>query len=124
MDQISTSLSNPSGSSALVAAITWLQATLLGTVAKTIAVIAVGCLGMLLLSGRVPYRRGMTVLAGCFILFGSARIATGLQSVITSSDRFSGSVVVASPPVWVPPTPPPPVPANYDPYAGASVPQR
>lgn len=119
-----TSLSDPGESSALVGAIVWLQTTMLGTVATTVAVIAVACIGMLSLSGRVPYRRGMTMLGGCFILFGSAQIAAGLQSITDDGDRFAGSVVSATPPAWVPPPPALAPSRNYDPYAGASVPQR
>lgn len=123
MDQGWTSLSEPSGVSPLGAAALWLQATLLGTIATSIAVIAVAGIGLLLLSGRIPYRRGMTVLAGCFIVFGAARIATGLQSITPREDQFKAPLA-APPPALPPPPPAPPVrQRDYDPYAGASVPQ-
>jgi type IV secretory pathway VirB2 component (pilin) len=42
----------------------WLQGTLLGTVATTIAVIAVASMGFLMLAGRIDWRRGVTVVVG------------------------------------------------------------
>ena len=117
---------SPAGSSVLVAAISWLQDVLLGTVATSIAVIAIAAIGFGMLTGRVNIRHGATVILGCFILFGASTIVNGL--------RYAASGVGGGdpPPVIVaaPPPPPPPrvqptgVPAPYDPYAGASVPIR
>ena len=117
------SLADPSGSSALVAAVQWLEGTLLGTIATTIAVIAVSWVGLMMLAGRVDIRRGLTVIAGCFILFGASSIVAGIQSAIRSGDRLA----LVPPTEMAPPLAPPPagpVPANRDPYAGASVPAR
>ncbi len=75
-----SSLSNAPGSSTLVAAASWLQGTLLGTIATTVAIIAVAWVGLLLLLGRLEIRRGLTVIAGCFILFGATAIAGGIRS--------------------------------------------
>jgi type IV secretory pathway VirB2 component (pilin) len=115
------SLSDPSGSSAIVAAVTWLQHTLLGTVATTIAIIAVASIGFMMLSGRVNIRHGLTVIAGAFILFGASAIVAGLQA------SLAGAGLAAAPPPppasEAPPLPPAP-PGNPDPYAGASVPNR
>ena len=114
---------DPAGSSVLVAAIAWLQQTLLGTVATTVAVIAVATIGLMMLTGRVGLRYGATVIAGCFILFGASTIAAGIQS-------FAGrgaAVAFADRPEPPPPLPPAPAavdPAANDPYAGASVPNR
>lgn len=73
------SLSDAPGSSILIAAITRLEGTLLGTVATMVAVIAVSWVGMLMLTGRLPIRRGLTVIAGCFVLSGASAIAAGIQ---------------------------------------------
>lgn len=119
----SGSLADPAGPNVIVAAISWLQATLLGTVATIIAIIAVSSIGLMMLTGRVPVRRGLTVIAGCFILFGAPIIAAGIQSSLSD-----GYLAMAPPPASPPPVPAtlPPAeypPANQDPYAGASVPR-
>ena len=75
-----------------------------------------------MLSGRLELRRGITVVIGCFVLFGAASIATMLTSLASGDKRPDR--VTAQPPV--------PIPSEvrsatrpvtiYDPYAGASVP--
>jgi type IV secretion system protein VirB2 len=74
------SLADPAGSSVLIAAVDWLQGTLLGTIATTAAIIAVASVGFLMLTGRINWRYGATVIIGCFILFGAASIVAGIQS--------------------------------------------
>jgi type IV secretory pathway VirB2 component (pilin) len=74
------SYADPAGSGAIVGAVNWLQGTLLGTVATVVAVIAVASVGLLMLSGRINWRHGATVILGCFILFGAASIVAGIQS--------------------------------------------
>lgn len=73
-------LGDPEGSGVLVAAVRWLQGTLLGTVATAVAVIAVATVGLLMLTGRINWRHGATVILGCFILFGAASIVAGIQA--------------------------------------------
>lgn len=73
-------LSDPEGSGVIVQAVRWLQGTLLGTVATVVAVIAVATVGFLMLTGRINWRYGATVILGCFILFGAASIVAGIQS--------------------------------------------
>ncbi|MBL0914553.1 MAG: TrbC/VirB2 family protein [Sphingopyxis sp.] len=73
-------LPEPAGSGVLVSAVRWLEGTLLGTVATVVAVIAVATVGFLMLTGRINWRYGATVIVGCFILFGAASIVAGIQS--------------------------------------------
>ena len=73
-------LADPQGSGAIVGAVRWLQGTLLGTVATVVAVIAVAAVGLLMLTGRINWRYGATVILGCFILFGAASIVAGIQA--------------------------------------------
>lgn len=73
-------LTDPSGSGPIVSAVQWLQGTLLGTVATVVAVIAVACVGLMMLTGRIDWRRGSVVVLGCFILFGAVSIVAGIQS--------------------------------------------
>lgn len=122
-----TSLADsPAGSSVLVAAISWLQDLLLGTVATSIAVIAIAAIGFGMLTGRVNIRHGATVVLGCFILFGASTIVNGLRYAASGvgGDTAPPVVVVAPPPPPPPRVQPSGVPAPYDPYAGASVPIR
>jgi type IV secretion system protein VirB2 len=72
---------DPAGSGPILGAVTWLQGTLLGNVATAIAVIAVAAIGFMMLTGRINWRYGGTVVVGLFILFGAASIVGGIRSV-------------------------------------------
>jgi type IV secretion system protein VirB2 len=71
---------DPAGSGPIVAALGWLQGTLLGNVATAVAVMAVAAVGFMMLTGRLNWRFGATVIIGVFILFGAASIVAGIQS--------------------------------------------
>jgi type IV secretion system protein VirB2 len=77
------SYSDPAGSGVLVSALSWLQGTLLGTIATVAAVIAVATVGFMMLTGRINWRYGVTVILGCFVLFGASSIVAGIQSTAT-----------------------------------------
>lgn len=115
----SPSLADPDGSGALVGALGWLQGTLLGTVATTIAVIAVASVGFLMLAGRIEWRRGVTVVVGCFVLFGAMSIVAGIRGLAADNVEPPAIPAYVAPPPVVRPSPVPTV--MYDPYAGASV---
>lgn len=72
---------DPAGSGPVVAALGWLQGTLLGNVATAVAVMAVAAVGFMMLTGRLNWRFGATVIIGVFILFGAASIVAGIQGV-------------------------------------------
>jgi|TARA_B100001057_G_scaffold279605_1_gene279958 type IV secretory pathway VirB2 component (pilin) len=72
---------DPAGSGPIVAALGWLQGTLLGNVATAVAVMAVAAVGFMMLTGRLNWRFGATVIIGVFILFGAASIVAGIQGV-------------------------------------------
>lgn len=72
---------DPAGSGPIVAALAWLQGTLLGNVATAVAVMAVAAVGFGMLTGRMNWRFGATVIIGLFILFGAASIVAGIQQV-------------------------------------------
>jgi type IV secretion system protein VirB2 len=78
-----STLNDPQGSGPIVSAVQWLQGTLLGTVATVVAVIAVACVGFMMLSGRLKWRHGAVVILGCFILFGAVSIVAGIRSTAT-----------------------------------------
>lgn len=71
---------DPAGSGPIVAALGWLQGTLLGNVATAVAVMAVAAVGFMMLTGRMNWRFGATVIVGCFVLFGAGAIVTGIQT--------------------------------------------
>jgi type IV secretion system protein VirB2 len=72
---------DPAGSSPLLAALEWVQGTLLGNVATAAAVIAVAIVGFMMLTGRIEWRRGLTVVIGCFIIFGAVAIVAGIRTL-------------------------------------------
>lgn len=74
------SYGDPAGSGVFVSAVSWLQGTLMGTVATVAAVIAIACVGFMMLTGRINWRYGATVIFGCFILFGAASIVAGIRT--------------------------------------------
>ena len=72
---------DPAGSSPLLAALNWVQGTLLGNLATTAAVIAVAIIGYLMLVGRFDWRRGVVTLVGIFIIFGAVTIVAGIRAL-------------------------------------------
>lgn len=97
----------------------WIEGVMLGETALGICIIAVAFIGALMLTGRLPLRAGMRVVAGCFVLLSAPVIAAGFMG-------GEGEVIGPS-------APPSPVavpiespwsdlaPADFDPYAGASL---
>ena len=73
-------MKDPAGSGPVIAALGWVQGTLLGNVATAVAVIAVAMVGFMMLTGRINWRMGATVVLGCFILFGATTIVGGIQA--------------------------------------------
>lgn len=76
-------VADPAGSNVIVGAMSWLQGTLLGTVATVAAVIAVAAVGFMMLTGRLQWRHGATVILGCFIVFGAGAIVAGIRQAAT-----------------------------------------
>lgn len=114
----SPSLLEAPASSPFVAAADWVTGTLLGSVAVSLCVIAVAFVGLRMMTGHLSARDGLRVVIACFVLLGASTIAAGLR----------GAAEQASPPAAVLPTlpqgspaPSPLPPADYDPYAGASL---
>lgn len=114
-----TSLADPTASNSLLTAMTWLQGTLLGTIAETSAIIAVAGIGLMLLSGRLKVRHGASVILGSFILFGAPLIA---EKLVDLTDK-KGSHLEVKKPDRLPASITTPVghPLQFDPYAGASL---
>lgn len=107
----------PAGTSALGAALGWLQGTLLGSIAIGLCVIAVATVGFMMLQGRLPVREGARVILGCFILLGAPVIASGFLGFW----QGGAATPPQSPPVVEMPAREELPPPNHDPYAGASL---
>ncbi|MES2721920.1 MAG: TrbC/VirB2 family protein [Pseudomonadota bacterium] len=74
---------DPAGSNVIVGALSWMQGTLMGTVATVAAVIAIAAVGFMMLTGRLNWRYGATVILGCFVLFGAGAIVSGIRQAAT-----------------------------------------
>lgn len=109
-------LFDPPSTSPLGDAVGWIEGTLFGTVAVTLCVLAVAMVGLMMLTGRLPVRRGMQVVLGCFVLLGAPVIAAAFTATVHEQ---------ATLPPALPRPPAPPrgevPPADYDLYAGASL---
>lgn len=118
------SLTDPPAASPVAESVAWVQGAALGTVATTVAVLAVATIGLLMLSGRLELRRGITLVIGCFILFGAAGIAGALTGLASTQTLGRSAIAPNSslPPSQLEQSTSPP--SAYDPYAGASVPSN
>lgn len=108
----------------LLAAARWIEALLLGPLATSVAVISIASVGLLMLSGRVNVRRGLTAIVGCFILFGAGAIAEGLRGgvAMVAGDAPAPSLSLQEPQTLEPLlAAPAPVQTTSDPYAGAAL---
>lgn len=117
-------LSTGSGAnnSALTGAVHWIESSLTGSAATSIAVIALALSAIAMLQGRVDIGRLGKVALGAFILFGSPFLASELVRSLSARDPVSAQISNARPSISPAPTVPKNAPVN-DPYAGASVPQ-
>ena len=90
------SLVDPDGSGVLAGAADWVRALVTGTPATIVATLAVAAVGLLMLQGRLPLRRGLTVALGFFVIFGAGAIADALLHL--RDDSASVDVVAQAPP--------------------------
>lgn len=120
-----SSLTDPPAHNPIAEGVMWVQGVALGSVSTTVAVVAVAAIGLLMLLGRLELRRGITVVVGCFLLFGAGIIASAITGFSSSDvapkapyestlDQLGNSPHITAPPKN----------STYDPYAGASVPVR
>lgn len=116
--------SSPEPSNALTEALEWIRLALTGSLATTVAIIAVASFGLMLISGRLSHRRGTQLIFGCFIIFGASSIAAGITDALGVFHMGDGEYSPSAPAVNVGPIPPqrPVTNTPYDPYAGAALP--
>ena len=68
------------GGNPLVDALNWMMQILLGPVATALAVMAVAGVGFMMLTGRMNWRYGGTVIIGVFIIFGAPRLVNSIAA--------------------------------------------
>lgn len=105
--------------SALDQAVGWALSALFGSVAATIAMIAVAALGLAMLNGRIDTGRAGRLLLGCALVFGAPVIGGALVRISSVQPSLVPEAMAATP-IKLPDG----GSAGYDPYAGASVPQN
>jgi len=62
------------GGDPITNALLFMQSILLGPIATALAVMAVAGVGFMMLTGRMNWRYGATVIVGVFIIFGAPRL--------------------------------------------------
>lgn len=67
------------GADPITNALLWMQSILLGPIATSLAVMAVAGVGFMMLTGRMNWRYGGTVIVGVFIIFGAPRLVAGIS---------------------------------------------
>jgi type IV secretion system protein VirB2 len=79
----------------------------------------VALIGALMLTGRLPLRDGTRVVVGCFVLLGAPVIAGGFVEGGSGLAEAPAPMSLDAAPIESPRPDLPP--ANFDPYAGASL---
>ncbi|WP_425505007.1 TrbC/VirB2 family protein [Sphingomonas ginsengisoli (ex An et al. 2013)] len=93
-----------------------------GSLAVTVAVIAVAWIGLMLLTGKMNPRVSARTILGCFIVFGAGGLAAALLSLGSPSQEAEIAAISPAPvaPITSPIAAPPSKPQTpSDPYAGA-----
>ena len=107
---------------ALAVAVKWVESRLLGSIATSIAILAVATLGAALLWGRSDIRSGGRVVLGAYILFGAPVIVYELNHAPNARETARPDLAPQMSSNPAAPAMPRNAPA-HDPYAGAAVPQ-
>lgn len=112
------SLFDAGGDAPMAQSAQWIERLMLGDVAMGFCVIAVAVIGAVMLGGRLPVREGLRIALGLFVVLGAPVIAGGfaggfgehLENYSLQPAKMDGGNVRPDMP-----------PADYDPYAGASL---
>lgn len=97
----------------------WIEGVMVGEIALGVCVIAVAFIGALMLTGRLALRESARIVVGCFVLLSAPVIAAGFGQggsalIEASAPSQPITIQIENPRPDLPP-------ANYDPYAGASL---
>lgn len=116
---VQQSLLDAGGGTPMAESARWIEGVMLGEFALGVCVIAVAFIGALMLTGRLPLREGARVVVGCFVLLGAPVIAT---EFVQGGGRIAEPSTSPAPlEVQLEALRPDLPPANFDPYAGASL---
>lgn len=108
----------PQDSEPLSHAAGWLVTLITGELSLPLCTLAVAFIGFMILRGRLELRRSAAVVLGCFVLLGAPTIAGAFLRFGEAAARSAGSGSNADANLGDrSPVPP----ADYDPYAGASM---
>jgi len=116
---VQQSLFEVSGGAPMAESARWIEGLMPGEIALGVCGLAVAFIGALMLTGRLPLRDGARVMVGCFVLLGAPVIAAGFvggRSGVfeTRAPAPPVAILIENPRPGLPP-------ANFDPYAGASL---
>lgn len=115
-------LTDPGTGNTLLSGVTWIRDIMTGTTATVVTTLAVAGIGLLMLQGRLPLRRGATVILGALVIFGAATTVEGLLVLAQAGgSEYDVPQEPAGSEFPPPAIKPPAQPQAYDPYAGASV---
>lgn len=103
-------------------AVRWIESMLLGSIATSIAILAVAILTFGMLWGRFDLRAAGRIALGAFILFEAPLIAYQMAASLRGGQVAAPTLAQQTLPVSAAPQIPKNAPVN-DPYAGAAVPQ-
>lgn len=113
--RVEPSLFDQADQSVLREAGDWFSELLTGSFTSSLCIASVALFGILMLTGRIPFRCGLQVLIGCFLLLGAGTLAEDM------SEAFSGEpIAFTSSPVPLQRGEDLP-PAEYNPFVRASV---
>ena len=115
-----TSLFDRPAASPVIGAADWMGSIATGSLAVILATIAIAIIGFVMLSGRFSLRSGIQVILGTFLLLGAPIIAAAFNG---AAREVAEPAEPELPPAQADPREDLP-PANYDPYAGASLRRR
>jgi type IV secretion system protein VirB2 len=115
---VQQSLFEAGGEAPMAESAHWIERVMLGDVALGLCVIAVAIIGAVMLGGRLPVREGMRTVLGFFVVLGAPVIADRFLGNFGETFEMSQPQPAEAEGVNVWPELPP---ADFDPYAGASL---
>lgn len=72
-------MNEPNQPEAIAGTVQWLVDLATGELALVVTTIAVAIVGLMMLDGRLDWRRGARVLLGCFLIFGAGTISSAFM---------------------------------------------
>ena len=92
-------MDDPNRSDSFLGLVQWLVRLATGELALVIATIAVAIVGLMMLDGRLDWRRGARVIVGCFLIFGASTISAAFMGIGNDAVPFRPAQMSAPQPV-------------------------